>query len=172
MDRSAVLAKTPKGLEEVKSRAHGLPQKQRTILIMVDGTATVGDILAKFGGIPEIAAALDALARDGYVEVKGTGSGAAAAAPATAQPASNAAGPAAVPQSREQALSALTRFLHDNLGPDADLVTGRLEKAKTPADFAAAVDRCADMVAAVRGDQKAQAFRERAKAFAASHLGT
>ena len=56
MDRSAVLAKTAKGLEEVKSRAHGLPQKQRTILIMVDGTATVGDILAKFGGIPEIAA--------------------------------------------------------------------------------------------------------------------
>ena len=42
MDRSAVLAKTAKGLEEVKSRAHGLPQKQRTILIMVDGTATVG----------------------------------------------------------------------------------------------------------------------------------
>jgi hypothetical protein len=70
MDRNAVLAKTAKGLDEVKSRAHGLPQKQRTILIMVDGVATVDEILAKFGGIPEIAAALDALARDGFVEVK------------------------------------------------------------------------------------------------------
>jgi hypothetical protein len=91
MDRNAVLlAKTAKGLDEVKSRAHGPPQKQRTILIMVDGVATAGDILAKFGGIPEIAAA---------------------------------------------------------------------------------AERCADMLGAVRGKQKAQVFRDRAKAFAAAHLG-
>lgn len=173
MDRNAVLAKTAKGLEEVKSRAHGLAHKLRTMLIMVDGVATVGEILAKFGGVPEIGAALDTLARDGFVEVKGVKGGAAtapaAAAPATASPA--AAGPATVPHSRGEALSALSRFLHDNLGPDADLVTGRLEKAKTPAEFAAAVERCADMLGAMRGPQKAQLFRDRAKAFAAAHLG-
>ena len=172
MDRSAVLAKTAKGLEEVKSRTHGLPQKQRTILIMVDGMATVGDILAKFGGIPEIAASLDALVRDGFVEVKEAQGGTATPAPAAVTPTTKAAGPGTVPQSRGEALSALTRFLHDNLGPDADLVTGRLEKAKTPADFSAAVERCADMVAAMRGAQKAQVFRDRAKAFAAAYLGT
>jgi hypothetical protein len=173
MDRNAVLAKTAKGLEEVKSRAHGLAHKLRTMLIMVDGVATVGEILAKFGGVPEIGAALDTLARDGFVEVKGLKGGAAAApaatAPATASPA--AAGPATVPHTRGEALSALTRFLHDNLGPDADLVTGRLEKAKTQAEFAAAVERCADMLGAMRGQQKAQLFRDRAKAFAAAHLG-
>ncbi len=173
MDRNAVLAKTAKGLEEVKSRAHGLAHKLRTMLIMVDGVATVGEILAKFGGVPEIGAALDTLARDGFVEVKGLKGGAAtapaAAAPATASPA--AAGPATVPHTRGEALSALTRFLHDNLGPDADLVTGRLEKAKTQAEFAAAVERCADMLGAMRGPQKAQLFRDRAKAFAAAHLG-
>ncbi|MCX7893457.1 MAG: thiosulfate oxidation carrier complex protein SoxZ, partial [Burkholderiales bacterium] len=43
MDRAAVLAKTAKGLEEIRSRAHGVPQKLRTLLIMVDGTATVGE---------------------------------------------------------------------------------------------------------------------------------
>jgi hypothetical protein len=171
MDRSAVLAKTAKGLEEVKSRTHGLPQKQRTILIMVDGTATVGDILAKFGGIPEIAASLDALVRDGFVEVKGTQGASGSPATATALPTAKAAGPATLPQSRGEALSALTRFLHDHLGPDADLVTGRLEKAKTPAEFSAAVERCADMLAAVRGAQRAQVFRDRAKAFAAAYLG-
>jgi len=173
MDRNAVLAKTAKGLEEVKSRAHGLAHKLRTMLIMVDGVATVGEILAKFGGVPEIGAALDTLARDGFVEVKGLKGGAAtvpaAAAPVTASPA--AAGPATVPHTRGEALSALTRFLHDNLGPDADLVTGRLEKAKTQAEFAAAVERCADMLGAMRGQQKAQLFRDRAKAFAAAHLG-
>jgi hypothetical protein len=173
MDRNAVLAKTAKGLEEVKSRAHGLAHKLRTMLIMVDGVATVGEILAKFGGVPEIGAALDTLARDGFVEVKGLKGGAATApaatAPATASPA--AAGPATVPHTRGEALGALTRFLHDNLGPDADLVTGRLEKAKTQAEFTAAVERCADMLGAMRGAQKAQLFRDRAKAFAAAHLG-
>jgi hypothetical protein len=171
MDRSAVLTKTAKGIEEVKSRAHGLPQKQRTILIMVDGAATVGDILAKFGGIPEIAASLDALVRDGFVEVKGAQGGAAAPFPAAA-PAVKAAGPSTVPQSRGDALSALTRFLHDNLGPDADLVTGYLEKARSQAEFAAATERCASMLEAVRGAQKAQVFRDRAKAFAAAYFGT
>lgn len=169
MDRSAVLAKTAKGLEEVKSRAHGLPQKQRTILIMVDGVATAGDLLAKFGGIPEIAAALDALARDGFVEVTGTkGAPAPVAGPGAGPPAPE---PATQPQSRGEALSALTQLLHDNLGPDADLVTGNLEKARTAAEFAVAAERCADMLGAVRGKQKAELFRDRAKAFAAAHLG-
>ena len=130
---------------------------------MVDGVATVGEILAKFGGIPEIAAALDALAAQGFVEKKGIKGGVAAAAAAAA--------PATAPQTRVEALNALTRFLHDNLGPDADLVTGSLEKAKTQADFAAAVERCAAMLDAVRGKQKAQLFRDRAKAFSADHLG-
>ncbi|MFO1362377.1 MAG: hypothetical protein U1F45_07850 [Burkholderiales bacterium] len=171
MDRSAVLAKTAKGLEEVKSRAHGLPQKQRTILIMVDGVASVGDIVAKFGGIPEIAAALDALVRGGFVEVRRAGSGSTAPSAAAPPPAIAVAGPPTAPQSRAEALSVLTRFLHDHLGPDADLVTGALEKARTPAEFTAAAERCAGMLAAVRGAQKAQVFRDRASAFAATHLG-
>ena len=76
-----------------------------------------------------------------------------------------------MPQSRAEALSALTRFLHDSLGPDADLATASLERAKTPAEFAVAAGRCAEILAAVRGNQKAQIFRERAKAFAAAYLG-
>ena len=163
MDRHAVLAKTAKGLDEVKSRTHGLPQKQRSILIMVDGVATVGDILAKFGGIPEIAAALDALARDGFVEIKRMAG--AASAPA-ASPAPQGTPAAAAPQTRKEALSGLARYLIDNLGPDADDLTGRLERARTGAEFAAAVERCVEMLSGVRGAQKAQIFRERAAAFA------
>jgi len=163
MDRNAVLAKTAKGLEEIKSRTHGLAQKQRTILIMVDGIATVGDILAKFGGIPEIAASLDALARDGFVELRDVAG--AATAPA-ARPTPLGAPAAAPPETRKEALSGLARYLIDNLGPGADDLTGRLEGARTGAEFAAAVARCAEMLAGVRGAQKAQIFRERATAFA------
>jgi hypothetical protein len=163
MERNAVLAKTAKGLDEVKSRTLGLPQKQRTLLIMVDGVATFGDILAKFGGIPEIAASLDALARDGFVEVKGLAS--AATAPA-ARPASPEAPAASPTQTRKEALSGLARYLIDNLGPGADDLTDRLERARTGAEFAAAVERCAEMLAGIRSAQKAQIFRERATAFA------
>jgi hypothetical protein len=174
VDSNAVLAKTAKGLEEVKSRTHGLSQKLRTILIMVDGTATVGALVAKFGGMPEIAAALDTLAQDGFVEVKG-GAGAGPAPVQHAAPPVGATQPLPSPvapvQSRAQALSALTRFLHDNLGPDADFVTGGLERARTQSEFLAAVERCAHTIAGARGAAKAQAFRERAKAFADTYLG-
>lgn len=175
MDKTAVLAKTAKGLEEVKARTHGLSQKLRSILIMVDGTATAGDLVAKFGGVPEVGAALDSLVQDGFVEVKGAGAGSSPATLARAAPSAGLTRPpssAVAPvQSRGDALSALTRFLHDNLGPDADFVTGALEAARTRADFLAATERCVDTVAAVRGAAKAQAFRERAKAFVDAHFG-
>lgn len=193
-----MLAKTAKGAEELKSRAHGLAQKLRSLLIMVDGTSAAGDLLAKFGGIPEVEAGLQALVDQGFVEIKGApmaalgapvASSPAPAAPATAPgaraaaPASGAAAPlppaaaspppgaAAAPQTRQQAMSALTRMLHDAIGPDADMLTGRLEKAKTRAEFAAAVERCTEMLEALAGKARAQAFGARAMAFADEHFG-
>jgi hypothetical protein len=84
MERRAVLAKTPKGHEEIKSRAHGLNRKLRSFLIMVDGSATAGDILAKCAGIPGAEAALASLVSEGFVEIRGAN--AAAASPALAAP--------------------------------------------------------------------------------------
>jgi pyruvate/2-oxoglutarate dehydrogenase complex dihydrolipoamide acyltransferase (E2) component len=175
-----VLAKTALGIGEIKSRTHGLSQKLRSILITVDGQATVGDLIAKFGALPEIAASLDGLVSDGFVEVK-AGKGAAAAALAPAAPRlelTQAVAPIAAPrqgpapsQTREQALSALTRFAYDHLGPDADLFTGALERARTRVDFVDATERCARAVASVRGAAKAQAFRERATVFAEAFFG-
>ena len=171
MERNAVLAKTVKGLDEVKSRTHGLAQKLRSILIMIDGAATAGDILAKFGGIPDIEAALETLVSQGFVELKGA-KGVAPTPSASAAPMVPPAGatrptprPVAPAQTREQALSALTRFLIDNLGPDADVVTAALERARTQAEFSAAAERAAHTMAALRGASKAQAFRDRAKSF-------
>ena len=164
MDKGAVLAKTAKGVEEIKSRAHGLAQKLRSLLIMVDGAATAGDLLARLGDIPDIEAGLQALVNQGFAEIKET-RGAAPGAPPTAT-----ASPATPPQTRRQALSSLTQMLHDALGPDADLVTGGIEAATARADFDAAAERCAEMLGALVGKVKAQAFRDRAKAFVEQHL--
>ncbi|MGE5791585.1 MAG: hypothetical protein ACM36B_02755 [Bacteroidota bacterium] len=182
MDKSAVLAKTAKGGEEIKSRAHGLAQKLRALLIMVDGTSTAGDLLARFGGIPDVEAGLEALVAQGFVEIRG-GPPAAPAAPAvpatsaaptvagSAAPTAPAPPAAAGPQTRQQAMSALTRMLHDAIGPDADLLTGRLEKAKTRAEFIAAVERCTETLEALAGKTRAQAFGARAAVFAEQHFG-
>jgi hypothetical protein len=68
-------------------------------------------------------------------------------------------------------MSALTRMLHDAIGPDADMLTGRLEKAKTRAEFTAAVERCMETLEALAGKARAQAFSARAAAVAEQHFG-
>jgi hypothetical protein len=172
MDRTAVLAKTAKGAEELKSRRHGLAQKLRSLLIMIDGASTAGDLIAKFGGIPDVEAGLQTLVDQGFVEIRGARQATPAAPPAAAARAAPApTSPAAAPQTRQQAMSALTRMLHDAVGPDADLLTGRLEKAKTRAEFVAAVERCTETLDALAGKARAQAFGARAAAFADQHFG-
>jgi hypothetical protein len=184
MDKNAVLAKTAKGGEEIKSRAHGLAQKLRALLIMVDGTSTAGDLVARFGGIPDVEAGLEALVAQGFVEIRGGPPAAPAvpavaatsAAPTVAATSAASAAPtappaAAAPQTRQQAMSALTRMLHDAIGPDADLLTGRLEKAKTRAEFIAAVERCTETLEALAGKTRAHAFGARAVVFAEQHFG-
>lgn len=54
MDTDAVLLKTPRGREEIRTRAHGLPPIARRLLIIADGRRTVA----------ELAAALDREATD------------------------------------------------------------------------------------------------------------
>jgi hypothetical protein len=71
MDRGAVLAKTVKGTEEIKSRRHGLPPKVRALLVIVDGRTTAGELVAKLGGSPEIENGLQSLIDQGYVETVG-----------------------------------------------------------------------------------------------------
>jgi hypothetical protein len=160
VDKAILLAKTAKGLDEVKSRAHGLSQKLRTLLIMVDGATSVGDLIARFGGIPEAEASLHALVDQGFVEPR------AAPAPPTPQ----AAAPAAGIETRAQALGSLTRMVHDAIGPDADPLL-RLERARDAAEFSAAAERAAEALDALAGPQKGRQFRERARAYVERFLG-
>ena len=69
-------------------------------------------------------------------------------------------------------MRALTRLLIDALGPDADLVTGRLERAHTHAEFTAVSERCIRMLVGAGAKKKAQDFREQCEAYAAHHLAT
>jgi hypothetical protein len=161
VDLTLLLAKSAKGLEEVKARTHGLPQKLRTLLILVDGATSVGDLLARFGGIPDVEASLQALVDQGFVVAK-------APQPPAPPPAAPVAAPGETPA---QALGALTRLLHDSIGPDADPLAMRLERAKDAAEFADAAARAAEALDVLAGRQKGQRFRELAAAYGERFLG-
>jgi hypothetical protein len=160
MEPTALAQKTEKGQEEIRSRAHGLPQKLRTLLIMIDGKSSISQLLSRFPGVAEIEANLRQLIEQGFVTLGGSGvlSGGGAAR-------SSSGG--MVAETREAALSALTRMVVELAGPAADLVTGDLERARTRADVEAAAKRCAAMIEGMGGAKKAAAFTERASAYVA-----
>jgi hypothetical protein len=68
MEATATLAKTAKGVDEVTRHAHGLPNKLRSLLIMVDGRATVGALISRFGEGSETESKLRFLIDRGFVE--------------------------------------------------------------------------------------------------------
>src|SRR5262247_1177699 len=69
MDATATLAKTAKGVAEVTRHAHGLPNKLRSLLIMIDGHATAGALISRFGEASETEAKLQFLIDSGFVSV-------------------------------------------------------------------------------------------------------
>jgi hypothetical protein len=174
MDRNAVLVKTVKGTEEVKSRTHGLAARLRSVLIMVDGKSAVAEYAVRFAAIPDIEGSLQMLLDQGYVEAR---AGVAAPLPsagrsAAGQPAPQAPGTQApLPGTQKEAVAELSRMLLDSMGPDADTFTGMIERARTRVDFVEAAERCARVLDGLgaRGKARAVQFRERA-ALVAEHF--
>jgi len=67
MDGTAVLSKTPKGVDEVTRHTHGLPNRLRSLLIMVDGRATADALMAKVGEAAETKSSLQYLIDRGFI---------------------------------------------------------------------------------------------------------
>jgi hypothetical protein len=73
-----VFEKTEKGDEEIRTRKYNLPQKQRSVLIVVDGRKNRRSILGQFGDVGTV---LDELERGGYIAGKAVATGVAALSP-------------------------------------------------------------------------------------------
>ena len=67
MDARLVFRRTEKGEEELKTRRHGLDQRHRMALILVDGRADVDGLRDKAGGMAALEVLLEDLAVAGYV---------------------------------------------------------------------------------------------------------
>lgn len=148
------LKKTPAGQAEVTSKAHALPQRARSLLIMIDGKRTLDDLRAMLG--PQVDEAVKLLMDQGLVE------GSVAAAPPPAPAPVSAPVPLAAPAVdiatlRRDAARAVT----DALGPMADALAMRIEKTKTADELQAALRLAAQALADAAPRVKAEAFRQR-----------
>jgi len=102
----AVLHKTGKGIEEVKTRANRLEQRLRTILIVVNGKATGAELARQFESIGDIRPMLEQLLAQGFIR--------------------EAAGGADFKEARVRLSQALT----DAMGPAGDSIVMQLQECR------------------------------------------
>jgi hypothetical protein len=130
MNPNSVLSKTQKGVREIETRENKLDHRLRALLIMVNGKATAGEIAKKFEQLGDIGPMIDQLLAQGFVA---DGAGGAPAAPAAAPPAKPPPVVAGAPGlgDLKRAQVELCMHLRNVLGPDADLITAKIEACKT-----------------------------------------
>ena len=125
---ASVYRKTAKGQLEIETRANRLTPRLRSSLILVDGRRTDTELRALILADPD--AALATLTEQGYIEVIAS----------TPPPRSSAASPAPPPAASGTASGAsqrgfeevqrmAVRFLNDQMGPSAESVALKIEKA-------------------------------------------
>lgn len=168
MDEKLVYTKTAKGIAEVAARGGTLSLSARRILIMVDGKRSVADLapLARPGEVDGLIATLEA---QGFIQrVQG------AEAPAT-RPAARSldvptvAGidvhPLETEAGEERALLTLdeakrraVRALTDRLGPDAEVISMRIEHARTADELRERIREAERIVAGVLGEAAVAGF--------------
>jgi|SRR5450759_5211921 len=143
MDSSAVLAKTRKGLDELAQRTGAVPQKLRSVLILVDGKTRYGDLLSKCTFIPGCNEHLTWLLQNGFLQTVG------------ASPASDVT-TASVATSPKATLLKLAREL---LGVHSGAVVQRLHDTEDTRDaMAQTLERCHKLIRLSIDEKKAEQF--------------
>jgi hypothetical protein len=159
MDAVSVLSKTPKGVEEMETRKHKLDHRQRALLIMVNGKASAGEIAQKFEQLGDVMPMLQELLAQGFIAPAADGA-------APARPAAPAGAPAGAGIDLRQAKLDLCRHLREALGPDADMVTEKIEKCGSAEELREFLAARREMLDEWLGKSKAAQFWARAAPYA------
>lgn len=168
MDDKIVYTKTAKGVAEVAARGGTLSLSARRILIMVDGKRSVADLapLARPGEIDGLIATLET---QGFIQRM---QGAEAAAPRPATRSLDVPTVAGIEvhslgtePGEERALLTLdeakrraVRALTDRLGPDAEVISLRIEQARTADELRERVREAERIVAGLLGEAAGAEF--------------
>lgn len=145
---ASIFRKSAKGVAEIDTRAHRLVPRLRGMLILVDGKRS-DEELARL--MPQHAAeTLAALLADGFVEIDTTSPPALAPKP-TVAPAPNV----------EAVRRSMVRALNDAIGPAAETMALRMERAKTIEDLRLLLPLAVQTITQIRGRPAAEAFAAR-----------
>lgn len=162
MNPTDVPVKTAAGHRELAERRHKLSPRVRSLLIVVHGTDSVGELARTLHAFGEIDAGLNALLRLGLIELKPR---TAAAPVAEAKPAAMQID-AAVPPA-QQAKQLLNQSAVAVLGLRAFLFTLKLEHCYTADELRGIVPEYRRVVGKARGDAFAGAMVRRVEALLA-----
>ncbi len=154
MNSIDIVVKTTAGADELKSRSRKLPPRLRTMLIMIDGTLSVGHLQQSAASLGVPADFLESLEQQGFVAFVPSS----AAAPAVAAR-------AAAPEVDRFRLA--QRFMNDTavdaLGFRAFFFTLKLEKCFTLADLIALMPGYSKAITKGSGDEIARVLSARAR---------
>lgn len=157
---TTIFRKTDKGQAEIETRAHRLPPRLRSALILVDGHRSSDELRTMI--LQQSDETLAALLAQGFIE-------AAAVAPPPApvpQRAPERASPPSLPAAERapdftQLRRQLVREFNDLTGPTGEVLAIRLEKAVDRNALGTLLPAAGEFVASVRGAAKASEFKQR-----------
>ena len=178
----SIYRKTPKGQAEIETRANKLVPRLRTALIMVDGKRSDAELRPLL--MQDSAETLASLLEQGFIEVVGGAMAKPASAPVLSPSPATPPGPApapkavaatgadpapAAPATAPQAMRPMpiplatlqrdaVRLLTDQVGPMAESVAIRIERARSTDELRAAVLLAAQVIANTRGRQAAESY--------------
>ncbi len=172
-----VLVKTQKGNDELVTRKHGLSPRVRQLLILIDGHRTFAALVKMIGAKEAVAYAM-ALESEGFaarISVPVAQAIGASESVYATVPSDPAVEPLAVTPSAPAATIApaapqvdfptmrhrIERLLHETLGPFADDISVRVEKARNMQDLHELQQSIVLIVEAVRGKAAAAEFLQK-----------
>jgi hypothetical protein len=152
---TTIYRKTAKGQAEIETRAHRLPPRLRGALIMVDGQRSVEDLAKLIPG--DAAASLEQLQADGFIDIFAVLADrppmpAPAAAPAAQRKPTAAASP--IDSLKREAV----RYLSDRLGPSAESMAMKIERAPSIAELQPLLVQAAQLLRNLGGGAAADPF--------------
>ncbi len=161
MNGAVIYAKTRRGLEELTHRTAAVPQKVRSILILVDGKTRCSELLQKCSFISECKEHLEWLERNGLIEAVGT----------TNAPGAVASDAPPIPSQAPVTISpkkALIQLAQELLGAHSGAVVQRLQDSGDEHDaLVQTLERCHKLIRLSIDEKKAEQFRQRGSALLA-----
>jgi hypothetical protein len=153
---TTIYRKTAKGQAEIETRAHRLPPRLRGALIMVDGQRTVEDLAKLVPG--DAAGSLEQLLADGFIDVFAVLADRPPLVSAPVAAPEPARKPAPVQGSLDATKREAVRYLNDRLGPAAEGIAMKIERASSATDLQPLLAQAAQVLRSFGGPAASEPF--------------